>query len=120
MMRSRGLKSSSRHAKRRTIRTIGFVTGVAALALAAVGGSAGPGRAQEVAPGLGAGFASAGAGSKIAFTADREGRDAPDENYVVNGDGTGERRVTVKESGNSVAPEGSPHGQTNAVHHPRA
>jgi len=34
------------------------------------------------------------AGSKIAFTGDREGQSQPDEIYVMNADGTGERRVT--------------------------
>ena len=84
------------------------VTAIAALTLAAVAGSAGAVRAQST--------ASDGAGSKIAFTADRPGRDAPDEIYVMNGDGSGERRVTFTMSGNSLHPKWSPNGKTIAFY----
>lgn len=52
-----------------------------------------------------------GLGSKIAFTTDRDGRDAPDEIYVMNADGTDERRLTVTATGNSLFPEWSPDGR---------
>ena len=57
-----------------------------------------------------------GPGSKIAFSTDRDGRDAPDEIYVMNADGTNEMRLTVTSSGNSLFPEWSPDGQTVAFH----
>ena len=57
-----------------------------------------------------------GMGSMIAFSSDRPGRDAPDEIYVMNGDGTGETRVTVTTSGNSLFPEWSPNGKVIAFH----
>lgn len=48
-------------------------------------------------------------GGLIAFTGDREGRDAPDEIYVINADGTGERRITpLGDSGNTLRPRWAP------------
>jgi Tol biopolymer transport system component len=93
-----------------------IVVTATALALAVVAGSAGPGRAQATNSSLAVAPVSAGAGSKIAFTADRPGRDAPDEIYVMNGDGSGERRVTFTTSGNSLSPRWSPNGKTIAFH----
>lgn len=52
----------------------------------------------------------AGQGSKIVFTTDRDGRDAPDEIYVMNSDGTDEQRLTVSDAGNNLFPEWSPNG----------
>jgi Tol biopolymer transport system component len=57
-----------------------------------------------------------GVGSRIAFSTDRDGREAPDEIYVMNSDGTGETRLTVTPSGNSLFPEWSPDGKMIALH----
>jgi len=56
------------------------------------------------------------AGSKIAFTGDREGQTQPGEIYVMNADGTGERRVTPTNDFpnppcESLYPHWSPNGQ---------
>src|SRR5262245_39059002 len=56
-------------------------------------------------------------GSKIAFGGDRQSQDAPDEVYVMNADGTGERQVTLREQltfppdCNSLYPRWSPNGR---------
>ena len=56
-------------------------------------------------------------GSKIAFGGDRASQDEPDEIYVMNADGTGERQVTVREQltfppgCNSLYPRWSPDGK---------
>src|SRR6266498_2584755 len=47
-------------------------------------------------------------GSKIAFVNDWNGRDAPDEIYVMNADGTDPRRLTVTGTGNNLFPKWSP------------
>jgi Tol biopolymer transport system component len=49
--------------------------------------------------------------SKIVFVTDRVGRDAPDEIYVMNADGTDERRLTVSAAGNNLFPRWSPDGK---------
>ncbi len=49
--------------------------------------------------------------SKLVFVTDRLGRDAPDEIYVMNADGTGEKRLTVTTTGNNLFPEWSPDGR---------
>jgi hypothetical protein len=41
-----------------------------------------------------AGARAADQGSRIAFSADREGQSSPDDIYLMNAAGTGERRVT--------------------------
>src|SRR5574341_1244889 len=50
--------------------------------------------------------------SRIAFVNDWNGRDAPDEIYVMNADGTEPRRLTVSRegSGNNLFPRWSPDG----------
>ena len=84
---------------------------IAAVASAALAASGQGVRAQEISP-----AAAADLGSKIAFVTDRVGREAPDEIYVMNGDGTDERRVTMTESGNSLFPDWSPNGKTISFH----
>jgi hypothetical protein len=54
-------------------------------------------------------------GSKIAFTTDRDGRDALDEIYVMNADGTDETRLTFTASGNNLFPEWSPNGKIDGT-----
>jgi Tol biopolymer transport system component len=49
--------------------------------------------------------------SKIVFVSDRNGRDAPDEIYIMNADGTDPRRVTVSTSGNNLFPRWSADGK---------
>src|SRR5262245_26070891 len=88
--RSAAFSNSARLSRRATL-----AGAVVMLTLAGAVGSNNVGRASGHAD-----EGTAGAESKIAFTADRPGRDAPDEIYVMNGNGTGERRVTVSESGN--------------------
>ena len=65
-----------------------------------------------------AGARAADQGSRIAFSADREGQGAPDEIYLMDAAGTGERRVTPTSDscGNSVAPRWSPTGHQIAFH----
>ena len=49
-----------------------------------------------------------GPDSKIAFHGDREGRDSPDEIYVMSADGSGERRVTpTTDACNAINPRWS-------------
>jgi dipeptidyl aminopeptidase/acylaminoacyl peptidase len=57
-------------------------------------------------------------GSRIAFSADREGQSSPDEIYLMNAAGTGERRVTPTSDscGNSLAPRWSPTGHQIVFH----
>src|SRR5574341_687491 len=49
--------------------------------------------------------------SRIAFVNDWNGRDAPDEIYVMNADGTDPRRLTVTATGNNLFPKWSPDGK---------
>jgi len=51
-----------------------------------------------------------GLGSKLVFTADRLGRDLPDQLYVSNADGTNEQQLTFTETGANLFPEWSPNG----------
>src|SRR5215467_5102230 len=58
-----------------------------------------------------------GPDSKIAFHGDREGRDNPDEIYVMSADGSGERRVTpTTDACNAINPRWSPNGHRIAFH----
>src|SRR5215813_12811813 len=58
-----------------------------------------------------------GPDSKIAFHGDREGRDSPDEIYVISADGSGERRVTpTTDACNAINPRWSPNGHRIAFH----
>ena len=58
-----------------------------------------------------------GPDSKIAFHGDREGRDRPDEIYVMSADGSGERRVTpTTDACNAINPRWSPNGHRIAFH----
>ena len=58
-----------------------------------------------------------GSDSKIAFHGDREGRDNPDEIYVMSADGSGERRVTpTTDACNAINPRWSPNGHRIAFH----
>src|SRR5215470_3321861 len=58
-----------------------------------------------------------GPDSKIAFHGDREGPNQPDEIYVMNADGSGERRVTpLGDACNAINPRWSPNGHRIAFH----
>src|SRR5215467_3790468 len=58
-----------------------------------------------------------GPDSKIAFHGDREGPNEPDEIYVMNADGSGERRVTpLGDACNAINPRWSPNGHRIAFH----
>jgi dipeptidyl aminopeptidase/acylaminoacyl peptidase len=72
--------------------------------------------AQRV--GAPAGARAADQRSRIVFPADREGQGSSDEIYLMNADGTGERRVTPTSDscGNSLAPRWSPTGHQIAFH----
>src|SRR5262249_40315460 len=56
-------------------------------------------------------------GSRIAFNGDREGQSAPDEIYVINADGTNERRGTQQDHAcTAISPRWSPNGHQIAFH----
>jgi Tol biopolymer transport system component len=109
-------------------RAVAGVASLCAIVLAGYGPEASPevrlgtdtvqGNAAPSIPGF------AGRGSKIAFSADRLGQDAPDEIYIMNADGTGETRLTPptdwRPNGfsacNALLPRWSPDGQRVAFH----